>query len=201
MTGPGTVLIFSAAGARVVEYPDSGKVGVAAAQDFRTGDASTTGRASERAVVNLYDVARAATRATRPAMRRHTRGIGPLVGGTALGMSVYELAEGRSICPYHYEYRRGVAARSRGQADAARSGGRARLAPGDVVCFPAGPEGAHKITNRARSPRCVAILSTKASPSVAVYPDSGKIGVWSGDGEVKHLFPLFRRRRLLDRRV
>ena len=33
------------------------------------------------------------------------------------------------------------------------------------------------------------MLSTKAKTAVAVYPDSDKIGVWSGDGEVKHLFP------------
>ena len=29
--------------------------------------------------------------------------VGPLVGGSALGLSVYELPPGQSICPYHYE--------------------------------------------------------------------------------------------------
>jgi hypothetical protein len=34
----------------------------------------------------------------------------------------------------------------------------------------------------------VAMLSTKDDPSLAGYPDSDKIGVWSGDGEIVHLF-------------
>ena len=29
---------------------------------------------------------------------------GPLIGASALGATVYELQEGQSICPYHYEY-------------------------------------------------------------------------------------------------
>ena len=29
--------------------------------------------------------------------------VGPLVGGEQLGLSVYELPPGQSICPYHYE--------------------------------------------------------------------------------------------------
>ena len=33
------------------------------------------------------------------------------------------------------------------------------------------------------------MLSTKQKTAVAVYPDSDKVGVWSGDGEVKALFP------------
>ena len=33
------------------------------------------------------------------------------------------------------------------------------------------------------------MLSTKAKTAVAVYPDSDKVGVWSGDGEVELLFP------------
>jgi hypothetical protein len=32
------------------------------------------------------------------------------------------------------------------------------------------------------------MLSSKAKTAVAVYPDSNKVGVWSGDGEVSALF-------------
>ncbi len=31
------------------------------------------------------------------------------------------------------------------------------------------------------------LLSTKLDPSLSVYPDSGKVGVWSGDGDVAML--------------
>ncbi len=54
------------------------------------------------------------------------------------------------------------------------------LRPGDVVCFREGPEGAHQVRNDTGEPVKVLILSTKVSPDTAVYPDSGKVGVWSG---------------------
>jgi hypothetical protein len=56
-----------------------------------------------------------------------------------------------------------------------------------VVCFPPGPEGAHKITNPRPGRSLVAMLSTKDDPAIAVYPDSDKLGIFSGTGNV--LFP------------
>ena len=51
-------------------------------------------------------------------------------------------------------------------------------APPDIVCFPAGPDGAHKVSNRQSETARIVIFSTKNEPAVAVYPDSDKIGVW-----------------------
>ncbi len=44
-----------------------------------------------------------------------------------------------------------------------------------------GPEGAHQVFNRGEETIRVLMLSTLFEPSVAVYPDSDKIGVWPGD--------------------
>ncbi len=55
------------------------------------------------------------------------------------------------------------------------------LERGEVVVFPVGPEGAHKVTNRGEEPARVFMFSTMVEPSVAVYPDSNKLGVWPGD--------------------
>jgi uncharacterized cupin superfamily protein len=44
-----------------------------------------------------------------------------------------------------------------------------------------GPDGAHKVTNRTGDRVRVLMISTMVEPSVAVYPDSDKIGVWPGD--------------------
>ena len=60
--------------------------------------------------------------------------------------------------------------------------GRRAVEPGDLVGFPEGPDGAHKVTNRTDETVCVLILSTKGGPSVAVYPDSDKVGVFTEDG-------------------
>ena len=61
--------------------------------------------------------------------------------------------------------------------------GEDELEPGDVVCFPDGPDGAHKLTNRAEETARVMILSTFSRPAVAIYPDSDKLGVWPDGGE------------------
>ena len=57
------------------------------------------------------------------------------------------------------------------------------LTRGDLVCFPAGADGAHKVTNRSESPARTLLFSSSRTPAVSVYPDSDKIGVWPGDGD------------------
>jgi uncharacterized cupin superfamily protein len=59
--------------------------------------------------------------------------------------------------------------------------GERTLQPGDTVCFPAGPDGAHWIGNRTDGDVRVALLSTKSDIGLAEYPDSDKVGVWAGD--------------------
>ena len=72
-----------------------------------------------------------------------------------------------------------MADRARRLADAAHAGRRAGArGPWDAAFFPNGEEGAHKVTNRTDETARIAILSNKAQPGVAVYPDSKKLGVW-----------------------
>jgi len=108
--------------------------------------------------------------------------LGPLLGASMLGGTMYELPPGQSICPYHYEYGNEewlvVVA---GRPVLRHPEGEEELEPGDTVCFPQGPEGAHKVTNRKADQVRVVMLSTKHQPNAAVYPDSDKIGVWPGD--------------------
>jgi uncharacterized cupin superfamily protein len=109
--------------------------------------------------------------------------VGPLIGASALGTSVYELPPGQSICPYHYEYgNEEWLVVLEGRPTLRHPAGESELEPGDVVCFPEGPAGAHKVTNKREDGRAlVALMSTKDEPAVAVYPDSNKLGVWAGD--------------------
>jgi uncharacterized cupin superfamily protein len=57
------------------------------------------------------------------------------------------------------------------------------LGPGDVTCFPVGPGGAHKTTNHGTETVRIVMLSTKDEPAWTIYPDSKKIGVWTGRRE------------------
>jgi len=104
---------------------------------------------------------------------------GPSIGASMLGGSIYELPPGQSNCPYHYEYgNEEWLLVLDGRPVLRHPEGEVELEPGDVVCFPDGPEGAHKVTNRRPGTARIAIFSTKHDPSIAVYPDSDKIGVW-----------------------
>ena len=105
--------------------------------------------------------------------------VGPLVGAARLGMSVYELPPGQSICPYHYEigYEEWLVVLT-GSPTLRTPDGEHELRPWDSVFFADGADGAHKVTNRSDSTLRVAILSNKGDPGAAIYPDSDKVGIW-----------------------
>ena len=105
--------------------------------------------------------------------------IGPLIGAEQLGLSVYELPPGQSVCPYHYEvgFEEWLIVLV-GAPTLRTPAGEEELRPWDVAFFPDGEDGAHKVTNRTSETVRVAILSNKTQPGVAVYPDSNKLGVW-----------------------
>jgi uncharacterized cupin superfamily protein len=107
--------------------------------------------------------------------------IGPRIGASRLGMSVYDLPPGEAICPYHFEWTdEEWLLAIHGHPTLRTPEGERVLDPGEVVCFPAGPAGAHHVRNASDEPVRVAILSTKSEVGVAEYPDSDKIGVWAG---------------------
>jgi uncharacterized cupin superfamily protein len=112
---------------------------------------------------------------------RRWQRFGARLGGSLLGMTVYELAPGESVCPYHYEYDEEWLLVITGRPVLRDPDGEHELETGDVVCFPVGPAGAHQVFNRGSDPLRIAMLSTKSEPAVAVYPDSDKIGVWPGN--------------------
>jgi uncharacterized cupin superfamily protein len=108
---------------------------------------------------------------------------GPKIGATQMGATIYELPPGQSICPYHYEYpEEEWLIVLQGRPILRHPEGEDELEPGDVVCFPTGAEGAHKVTNKAADAAArVMMLSTQSPSSIAVYPDSDKIGIFPPD--------------------
>ena len=111
--------------------------------------------------------------------------LGRQLGATQTGMSVYELPPGQSVCPYHYEYgeEEWVLVLS-GRPTLRTPDGERELAPFDAAFFPIGPDGAHQIRNDTAATVRIAMWSTVITPSATAYPDSGKVGVWTGvEGE------------------
>ena len=107
---------------------------------------------------------------------------GPALGASQMGASLYELPPGQSICPYHYEYpEEEWLVVLEGRVTVRHPIGEDVLGKGDMVCFPPGPDGAHKVTCLGDETARVLMTSTKQTPAIAVYPDSGKVGIWPGD--------------------
>jgi len=107
--------------------------------------------------------------------------VGRALGSTELLMFVYDIAPGASSSPYHYEYDEEWLLVVDGTLVLRAPDGEHTVERGDIVCFPAGPAGAHQLLNRSESAARVLMFSSSRSPAVSVYPDSDKIGVWPGN--------------------
>jgi uncharacterized cupin superfamily protein len=105
------------------------------------------------------------------------------IGAATLFGGLFALPPGQSGRPYHYESSEEWLLVLEGRVSVRHPEGEDELEAGDLVCFPAGPEGAHKLTNRSEQDARVLLVSTRTSPAVAVYPDSDKIGVIADWGE------------------
>jgi uncharacterized cupin superfamily protein len=129
-------------------------------------------------VANLFDVETVRNADDPVGYRNASARIGPLVGGSGLGASVYVLDEGQAVCPYHWESEEEWLLVLEGRIEVRTPEGDEEVEAGELVCFPAGPEGAHKTTNRHPEPARIVIFSTWTPTAVAGYPDSDKIGIW-----------------------
>ena len=107
--------------------------------------------------------------------------VSTVLGSNATAMYVYDLEPGRSSCPYHYEYEEEWLLVLDGAVVVRAPDGEHALERGDLLCFPPGPDGAHKVMNRSDSPARILMFSSARAPAVSVYPDSDKIGVWPGN--------------------
>jgi uncharacterized cupin superfamily protein len=106
-----------------------------------------------------------------------------LAKGTGLNVRVYEVPPGESTCPYHYEYEEEWLIVLEGEVLLRTPGGERTIGRGEVVCFPPGPDGAHKTSNGGSHPARILMFSSAREPAFAVYPDSDKIGAWPGRKE------------------
>jgi uncharacterized cupin superfamily protein len=108
--------------------------------------------------------------------------LGRELPATSTGISVYELPPGQALCPYHYEAgEEEWVLVLQGEPTLRDPDGAHRLAPWDVVLFPKGAEGAHQLRNDGDAPVRVLMFSDVVVPTATVYPDSDKVGIWTGN--------------------
>src|SRR5438067_11932257 len=99
----------------------------------------------------------------RDGYRHRVTRIGGRLGAVGLGASLYALPPGESTWPFHYEHasEEWVFVVS-GRPTLRAVDGEQELEPGDVVVFPRGPAGAHKVTNATDEPARVILFSSKS---------------------------------------
>jgi uncharacterized cupin superfamily protein len=109
--------------------------------------------------------------------------IGSMLGSKKLGYNVTVLPPGKSAFPFHSH---GVNEEMffvlEGEGEVRIGSETHSIRAGDVIaCPPGGPETAHQIANSGDAELRFLAVSTKLSPEIVAYPDSGKFGVL-GDG-------------------
>ena len=98
--------------------------------------------------------------------------------GTAarkLGISVDTVPPGKRSCPYHFHYAQEEAfVILDGSGHLRVAGEMIPLRAGDTVFIPPGPDYPHQILNTSDAPLRYLSISTRETPEVVEYPDSGK---------------------------
>lgn len=109
--------------------------------------------------------------------------VGKQLGAQETAIKLFELPPGQSLCPYHYEYVEEWLLMLDGEVLVRVPEGEEPARAGALVCFPSGPDGAHKLSNRGEQAARFLMFSSSREPAVAVYPDSDKMLVDPGRKE------------------
>lgn len=95
-------------------------------------------------------------------------GVGRRLGGELLGARLYELPPERRSWPYHAHYAdEELLIVLAGRPTLRMPTGERDVRAGDAVIFPRGPEGAHQLINRSKTPGRFVAVSTMRHPEVA----------------------------------
>ncbi len=140
----------------------------------------------KKPIMNLNDVklrARpGAMAATGEAAERFDAKMGiiaPLIGAEKLGYNITSVPPGKRAFPFHnHRVNEEMFLILEGEGEVRIGAETYPLKKHDIVaCPPGGPETAHQIINSGSVELTYLAVSTKASPEIAEYPDSGKFGV------------------------
>jgi uncharacterized cupin superfamily protein len=115
---------------------------------------------------NIYEPEWDAERDAEPFRWQRAR-LGRQAGARDLGASMFEVPPGAATFPLHAHYaNEELLVVLAGRPTLTTRSGERELAPGEVVAFPAGREGAHRLDNRTEQPFRVLIASTMRAPEI-----------------------------------
>lgn len=106
--------------------------------------------------------------------------VGRQAGCQRLGASLFELPPDAASFPFHVHYaNEELLIALAGAPTLEIPTGARQLKPGDVVAFPAGRGGAHRIRNGTRESCRIFVASTMLAPEITEFPESGEL--WMRD--------------------
>jgi uncharacterized cupin superfamily protein len=115
--------------------------------------------------------------------------VGAAAGAQRLGATLYEIDPGGAVSPYHVHHANEEMLIVLDGAPSLRTpDGVRELERGDVIVFPAGPDGAHRVFNESDAPARVLMVSTMVFPEVAEHLDTGSVLAMTAPGQGK-VFP------------
>lgn len=105
--------------------------------------------------------------------------IGPRIGAQKLGYNITAVPPGKRAFPFHnHRVNEEMFFILQGTGEIRIGEAVYPINPGDIIACPAGgKETAHQIINTGNEELRYLAVSTKQSPEIAEYPDSGKFGV------------------------
>lgn len=110
-----------------------------------------------------------------------------LAPGTAaqnLGASIDTVPAGKQSCPYHFHHaQEEMFIVLEGSGTLRVAGEHLPIRAGDVIFIPPGPEYPHQILNTSDAPIKYLSISTRETPEICEYPDSGKYSASAGAGD------------------
>jgi uncharacterized cupin superfamily protein len=102
--------------------------------------------------------------------------LGRQAGADQLGASLVEVPPGSAAFPLHVHYaNEELIFVIEGSFTLRTLDGERTVGKGEVIACPAGPAGAHRLTNDGDAPARFLVVSTMNAPDITDYPDSNKV--------------------------
>ena len=108
------------------------------------------------------------------------------LGAVQIGAALYELSPGGTTWPYHFHHEgEELLIVLSGRVAVRAPEGESEVGPGDVVRFPAGPQGAHEERNTRTEPARLLLVSTRPPLDVTEEPETGRVNIYSRHGTLR----------------
>ena len=116
--------------------------------------------------------------------------VGAELESRKLGFNVTVVPPGKRAFPYHaHRGNEEMFFVLEGEGSVRIAGETHKIRKGDFISLPPGRDSAHQIINDSSTALRYLAVSTKESPEVVEYPDSGKLGVFAGTPVGRTLAP------------